>query len=114
MRWAVEQCHLFFDEGELMFHEQLANTSRLRVMLDSHEAGAVSSKKKVSVAGQPRRIFPQDMHTEIMWGYAAAVTFLDAQLGRILDALDRLQLWDDVTVVLTSDHGIHNGEKGMW
>lgn len=39
------------------------------------------------------------------WGYAAAVSFLDAQLGRLLDVLDELRLWDDTTVILTSDHG---------
>ena len=57
---------------------------------------------------------PQDMHNELMWGYAAAITFLDTQLGRLLDTIDELQLWDNLTVVLTSDHGIHNGEKGIW
>jgi len=31
-----------------------------------------------------------------------------------LDEMDRLQLWDTTTVVLSSDHGMHNGEKGMW
>ena len=59
-------------------------------------------------------IFPQDMYTELMWGYRAAVTFLDAQLGRILDVLDELDIWKNTTIVLTSDHGMHNGEKGMW
>ena len=49
-----------------------------------------------------------------MRGYCAGVTFLDTQLGRLLDEMDRLQLWDTTTVVLSSDHGTHNGEKGMW
>lgn len=54
------------------------------------------------------------VHFEMMWAYASAVSFVDSQLGRVLDCLDRLQLWDNVTIVLTSDHGMHNGEKGMW
>ena len=54
------------------------------------------------------------MYTEMMWGYAASVSFLDTQLGRILDALDEFDLWENTTIVLTSDHGMHNGEKGIW
>lgn len=58
--------------------------------------------------------FTQRMHTELMWGYSAAVTFLDVQLGRVLDVIDNMGLWNNLTVVLTSDHGMHNGEKGIW
>ena len=49
-----------------------------------------------------------------MQGYLAGVSFLDTQIGRILDLLDELDLWQNTTVVLTSDHGMHNGEKGLW
>jgi arylsulfatase A-like enzyme len=44
--------------------------------------------------------------------YAAKVVFLDRQLGRLLDALDRLDLWKDTLVVLTTDHGTFNGDHG--
>jgi arylsulfatase A-like enzyme len=59
-------------------------------------------------------IVSQEMHNELMMGYSAAVTFVDHQLGRVLDTLDELDLWYNFTVILTSDHGMHNGEKGMW
>ena len=58
--------------------------------------------------------FTEEMHSELMIGYCAAVSFVDKQLGRILDVLDELKLWDNMTVVLTADHGMHNGEKGIW
>ena len=57
---------------------------------------------------------PLTVHQEMMWGYAALITFVDKQLGRVLDAIDALELWGNLTVVLTADHGMHNGEKGIW
>jgi iduronate 2-sulfatase len=60
------------------------------------------------------RAFPRRMHQELMWSYSASITFLDTQIGRLLDAIDEMSLWNNVTIILTSDHGMHNGEKGIW
>lgn len=46
--------------------------------------------------------------------YQAAVTFMDAQVGRVLESLDQLGLADLTIVVFTSDHGYHLGEHGLW
>jgi arylsulfatase A-like enzyme len=42
--------------------------------------------------------------------YAARVVFLDKWLGRLLDAMDRLDLWKNTMVILTTDHGTFNGD----
>ena len=46
--------------------------------------------------------------------YHASISFADAQIGRILDALDQSGLAANTIVVFTSDHGYHMGEHGHW
>ncbi len=47
-------------------------------------------------------------------GYYASISFLDAQLGEVLDALDQGGHAADTIVVFTSDHGFHIGEQTLW
>ncbi len=47
-------------------------------------------------------------------GYLACISYADAMMGRVLDALESSLYADNTIVVLWSDHGYHHGEKGDW
>lgn len=55
-----------------------------------------------------------ELRRQCVQAYYASTTFMDAQVGRVLDALKRLGLEENTIVVFTSDHGYHLGEHGLW
>lgn len=78
--------------------------------LDSLPAAAANciSRKK------DQRNLPPSLAKQAMQAYYASISFADAQVGRILEELERLQLRQNTIVVFTSDHGYHMGEHGHW
>jgi iduronate 2-sulfatase len=68
------------------------------------------------ILGEPsaRRLLDEEARREIRHGYYAAMSFADAQFGRVLDALDELKLADNTIVVIIGDNGFHLGEHDVW
>jgi iduronate 2-sulfatase len=54
------------------------------------------------------------LRKEYIQAYHACVSFIDAQLGLVMDSLKKQGLWEDTVIVFTSDHGYHLGDHFIW
>lgn len=59
-------------------------------------------------------LMSDDQRRQAIGAYRAAISFMDAQVGRVLEALQRLGLAEKTIVVMTSDHGYHMHQHGLW
>ncbi|MDH7480649.1 MAG: sulfatase-like hydrolase/transferase [Armatimonadota bacterium] len=57
---------------------------------------------------------PDEKALELRYAYYAAASYTDAQIGRVLNELDKLGLRDKTIVVLWGDHGWHLGDHSLW
>jgi iduronate 2-sulfatase len=88
-----------------------------KIDLPRAEEGDLKDIPKAALAStEPWPYFglTKDQARECKQAYYAAISFVDAQIGKVLDTMDRLKLWDDTVVVFWSDHGYHLGEHGLW
>lgn len=72
--------------------------------------GEIVAYKPVPERGE----LPEELKRRLIHGYYASTSFVDAQIGKVLDELERLQLSDSTIVVLWGDHGYHLGDLGIW
>src|SRR6185503_588505 len=64
--------------------------------------------------GIPAGSIPDDLARQLKHGYYAAISYMDAQVGRVLDELDRLGLREKTIIILWGDHGWKLGEHDAW
>jgi iduronate 2-sulfatase len=64
--------------------------------------------------GIPKGPIPDDLARQLKHGYYASISYMDAQLGKVLDELDKLGLAQNTIIVLWGDHGWKLGEHDAW
>jgi len=57
---------------------------------------------------------PEDLAKKLIHGYYASVSYIDAQIGKVIKSLDDLGLRENTVIVLVGDHGWSLSEHGLW
>ena len=76
----------------------LTNWGETRIYKDIPKAGPITEEKA----------------REMIRGYYASISYVDAQVGRLEEALNSLELYEKTIIVLWGDHGYHLGDLGLW
>jgi iduronate 2-sulfatase len=76
-----------------------------------HNFGEIRNYTNIPKGNEP---IPDDMARMLIHGYYACVSYMDAQLGLVMDALEENGLKENTIVVLVGDHGWKLGDHAMW
>ena len=79
-----------------------------------HSWGELKSYSDIKPNILPSGILNNTKQRELIHGYMAAVSYTDAQIGKLLDELDKQGVTNNTIIVLWGDHGWHLGDHGIW
>ena len=92
------------------FQELIPNTPEFIY----HSFGELRAYNDIDNNFSLKNKIPIDKQKELLHGYMACISYIDAQLGKILDAIEANDLSKNTTIVLWGDHGYHLGDHAMW
>ena len=99
------------DKIELAKFQQLAEGTPKFAYHSFGELRAFSDiDKKLNIGDK----LPEAKQRELIHGYMACISYIDAQLGKLFDELERRNILDDTVIVLWGDHGWHLGDHTEW
>lgn len=83
-----------------------------------HDCGELQSYSDIppiiSFSDIDNVIIPDEKARELIHGYYACISYMDAQVGKVLDALEKSGKLNNTIIVLWGDHGWHLGDHGLW
>ena len=98
-----------------LYNIQKIKTDLPEFPIDAPQYAGHNSGELRRYSDQPSRgAIPVSKQQEVRHAYYACVSYIDAQIGRVLDALESSGLKENTIVVLFGDHGYHLGEHGLW
>ena len=79
-----------------------------------HNSGELRSYTDIPEHFDDNGILAKDKQRELIHGYYAATSYIDAQIGKLIDKLEEKGLLSNTIIVLWGDHGWHLGDHGLW
>ena len=79
-----------------------------------HKSGELHNYSDIPADMDLKNPLEMDKQRELIHGYYASVSYVDAQIGMVLDHLKTAGLAENTVVVLVGDHGWHLGDHGLW
>lgn len=100
---------------DLYDHDKIHLPDNYHAPKDAPKESIHSSGEMRSYAGiPPKGPVSDEIARNLIHGYYACVSYTDAQIGKLLNQLDRLELTENTIVVLWGDHGWNLGEHTLW
>jgi arylsulfatase A-like enzyme len=103
---------LFIDEFDP--HEPFDAPEQYMRLYDEHWQGPHLIWPPYIKGALERGLLDERQARQVRACYGAKLTMIDAWFGRVLDALDRNELWPETAVIVCTDHGHYLGEKDIW
>ena len=88
--------------------------ARGTVKLSYNNNGEMRSYTDIPDSFEENGLINAEKQKELIHGYYACVSYIDAQVGKILDAVKENNLLENTTIILWGDHGWHLGDHGQW
>ncbi|SNR78044.1 Arylsulfatase A [Lutibacter agarilyticus] len=79
-----------------------------------HSFGELRSYSDIDNNARIGKKLPEDKQRELIHGYMASISYVDAQIGKLLDALEERNILKETVIVLWGDHGYHLGDHTEW
>ncbi|SNR78029.1 Arylsulfatase A [Lutibacter agarilyticus] len=79
-----------------------------------HSFGELRNMSDIDSRLDTGDVLPEAKQRELIHGYMACISYVDAQIGILLDALEERNILDETIVVLWGDHGYHLGDHALW
>ncbi|GJM33949.1 MAG: iduronate-2-sulfatase [Saprospiraceae bacterium] len=79
-----------------------------------HSFGELKAYSDIDKSTNVGDRLPEAKQRELVHGYMACVSYIDAQIGKLLDALEAEKLMDNTVIVMWGDHGFHLGDHTLW
>ena len=99
-----------YDRNNISIHPEQGRDSSIPSIAFHNNHELVNSYSDIPINGN----ITIDKQKELIHGYKACVSYVDAQVGKLLSKLDELGLSDNTIIVLWGDHGWHLGDHGLW